>query len=167
MKKLLLCALLPSVPLCGCSSDDEPNGGSNYTEKQEKVFAIFNGTWADYQFSNLGSYPGANLQPEPDKIVFGSHYSTEKEIKKSSYIDGETTAFYAQGECTYYSVAYKGQPYEAVKCYYNVAPSATILSLWEVEDNTMFHVYDLKVVSETEFNLYQSGITLPYIFKKQ
>lgn len=166
MKKAYFSLLLPALLLWGCSSDDEPNG-SHYTEKQEKVFAIFNGTWADYQFSNLGTYPGANLQPEPDKIVFGSHYSTEKDIKQSSYIDGETTAFTAQGECTYYSVAYKGQPYDAVKCYYNVAPSATILSLWNIEENRMFHTYDLKVVNETEFNLYQSGITLPYIFKKQ
>lgn len=152
--------------MCACSSDDEPEA-SHYTEKQQKVFAIFNGTWCDYQFSNLGGGPLADLQPDPDKIVFGSHYDVEKEIKESSYIDGETTAFTAQGECTYYSVAYKGEPYEAVKCYYNVAPSATILSLWNVEENKMFHTYDLKVVTETEFNLYQSGITLPYIFKKQ
>lgn len=165
MKKFIFPILL-TFALCACSSDDEPET-SHYTEKQQKVFAIFNGTWADYQFSNLGTYPGANLQPEPDKIVFGTHYSVEKEIKTSSYIDGERTAFSAQGECIYYSVAYKGQPYDAVKCYYNVAPSATILSLWDVEENKMFHTYDLKVISETEFNLYQSGITLPYIFKKQ
>lgn len=166
MKKFGYTLLLPALFLCGCSSDDEP-AKSNYSEKQEKVFAIFNGTWKDYQFSNLGSYPGANLQPDPDMIIFGSHFSKEIDIKNSSYIDGETVAFTAQGECTYYSVAYKGQPYEAVKCYYNVAPSATILSLWNIEANRMFNTYDLKVVSETEFNLYESGITLPFVFKKQ
>lgn len=67
MKKLLFSLLAVLLVFCGCSKDDNEEG--NYTEKQQKAFALFNGTWADVQFSNLGTYPGAELQPEPDKIV--------------------------------------------------------------------------------------------------
>ena len=166
MKKVLFAlAVALCLPLLSGCGSDEPEA-SHYSEKQQKVFAMFSGTWADYQFSNLGGYL-PELHPDPDKIVFGSHYSAPKEIKKTSYIDGEAVVFDAQGECVYSSVAYKGQPYESTKCYYNVSPSATILSLWDVENNRMFEVYDLKVISETEFYLYDSGITLPYIFKRQ
>lgn len=164
MKKLLSIAVI-ALALYGCSNDDDSE--AYYTEKQNKAFALFNGTWADVQFSNLGTYPGAELQANPDKIVFGSHYSTEKEIKTSSYMAGETTAFYAQGECSYMSVAYKGQPYEETKCYYNVSPDADIFSLWSVSENKSFHVYTMNIKSETQIYLYRSGITLPYIFEKQ
>ena len=165
MKKLLFSLLAVLLVFCGCSKDDNEEG--NYTEKQQKAFALFNGTWADVQFSNLGTYPGAELQPEPDKIVWGTHYNTEREIKTSSYMEGEKTGFYAQGECSYFRVAYKGEPYEDTKCYYYVTPSANTLSLWSVSENKMLHTYELSIKSEKQFYLYQSGITLPYIFEKQ
>lgn len=156
-----------SVIFVSCSKDDDAT--THYTEKQNKAFAIFNGTWADVQYSNLGSYPGAELQPDPDKIVFGAHYQTEREVTQSSYIDGERVAFYAQGECTYYENAYylDGYKYNEIKCYYNVSPEADILSLWNATENKSFHVYDMKIKSETQIYLYLSGITLPYIFEKQ
>ena len=39
------------IALVGCSKDDD--FVSTYSERQEKAFALFNGTWADIQFSNL------------------------------------------------------------------------------------------------------------------
>lgn len=110
MKKLLFSLLAVLLVFCGCSKDDSEEG--IYTEKQQKAFALFNGTWADVQFSNLGTYPGAELQYEPDKIVWGTHYNTEREIKTSSYMEGEKEGFYVHGECSYFRVAYKGEPYE-------------------------------------------------------
>lgn len=157
MKKLLSASLiLFALSLGGCGSDDEPE--ALYTDAQKEALAMFTGTWADYQFSNLGSYEGAYLQPDPDKIVFTLQYEKPEAISPT---------YEAQGLCTYYAMPYKGASYEATRCYYNVSPSATVLSLWSVEDNAMFHVYDLKIKSPTEFYLYQSGITLPYIFRKQ
>ncbi len=52
MKKLLTMIALAGlmVAFSGCSKN-KPNEHSAYTEKQQKVFALFNGTWADYQFS--------------------------------------------------------------------------------------------------------------------
>lgn len=82
-------------------------------------------------------------------------------------MEGEKTGFYAQGECCYFRVAYKGEPYEETKCYYYVTPSANTLSLWSVSENKMLHTYELSIKSEKQFYLYQSGITLPYIFEKQ
>ena len=153
--------------LCSCSKDD--NTESHYSEKQEKAFALFSGTWADVQFSNLGNYPGAELQPDPDKIVFGTHYPKEKEVTQNSYIDGEYVSFYAQGECIYYENIFDidDYKYNEIKCYYNVSPKADIFSLWAVSENKSYHVYDMTIKEETKFYLYKSGITLPYIFVKQ
>jgi hypothetical protein len=164
MKKFFLAVLSCMLLLCGCSNDDDQ---SHYSEKQEKAFALFNGTWADTQFSNLGNYPGAELQPDPDKIIFGTHYQTPKEVTENSYMNGEAVLFDAQGECTYYSMPYKGAEYEIIKCLYNVSPKADILSLWSISENKSYHVYDMSIKSETQIYLYQSGITLPYIFAKQ
>ena len=53
MKKNLLTAIAiigMVFAFFACSGDD-PSEHSAYTEKQQKVFALFNGTWADYQFS--------------------------------------------------------------------------------------------------------------------
>lgn len=149
----------------GCSNDDDSQ--NNYSEKQEKAFAIFYGTWADTQFSNLGSYPGAELQPDPDKIIFGTHYQIPKEVTGNSYMNGEEVLFEAQGECTYYSMPYKGAEYEIIKCLYNISPNADIFSLWSISENKSYHVYDISIKTETQFYLHQSGITLPYIFVKQ
>lgn len=48
MKKTLLTAIAiigMVFAFCACSGDD-PSEHSAYTEKQQKVFALFNGTWA-------------------------------------------------------------------------------------------------------------------------
>ena len=71
----LLCALFLLV---GCSKDEDP--GRSYTKQQEKALSVFNGTWADTQFSNLGDYLGAELQPNPDKIIFGPQNNKHVEI---------------------------------------------------------------------------------------
>ena len=62
MKKIYFCLLACVVAFAGCSKDEDP--GRSYTEQQEKALSVFNGTWADTQFSNLGDYPGAELQPD-------------------------------------------------------------------------------------------------------
>ena len=80
----LLCALFLLV---GCSKDEDP--GRSYTEQQEKALSVFNGTWADTQFSNLGDYPGAELQPDPDKIIFGTQNNKPVEIYENDFIEGE------------------------------------------------------------------------------
>ena len=52
MKKIYFCLLACVVAFAGCSKDEDP--GRSYTEQQEKALSVFNGTWADTQFSNLG-----------------------------------------------------------------------------------------------------------------
>ena len=67
MKKFLISAIAiigMVFAFCVCS-DDEPSERSTYTEKQQKVFALY-GAWVDYQFSNLSGGVG-----DPDLIVFG------------------------------------------------------------------------------------------------
>ena len=73
MKKLFFFFFAISL-LAGCSKDEET--GITYTEQQQKALSVFNGTWADIQFSNLGNYPGSELQPNPDKIIFGTALGT-------------------------------------------------------------------------------------------
>lgn len=168
MKKAFSLLLLAVVVLCGCSSNDDELT-TNYTEAQNKVFALFNGTWADTQFSNLGTYPGAELQHDPDKIVFGTHYQTEKEIKNTDYMNDGTTAFFAQGECSYlaYDQFTDGGTYNETKCYYYVSAAGDALTLWDVERNKQFHYYTMNVKSTTQISLKLSSLSLPYIFVKQ
>lgn len=101
----LLCALFLLV---GCSKDEDP--GRSYTKQQEKALSVFNGTWADTQFSNLGDYLGAELQPNPDKIIFGSQNNKPVEIYENDFIDGERLLFSAFGELVYHSEGYEDVP---------------------------------------------------------
>lgn len=82
--KIILLSLIALIMLSGCSKEDEPK--TSYTEQQEKAFAIFKGTWADIQFSNIGEGALAHLQPDPDKIVFGIHYSEPIKVYKDDYM---------------------------------------------------------------------------------
>ena len=91
MKKIYFCLLACVVAFAGCSKDEDP--GRSYTEQQEKALSVFNGTWADTQFSNLGDYPGAELQPDPDKIIFGTQNNKPVEIYENDFIEGERLAY--------------------------------------------------------------------------
>ena len=99
MKKIYFCLLVCVVAFAGCSKDEDP--GRSYTEQQEKALSVFNGTWADTQFSNLGDYPGAELQPDPDKIIFGTQNNKPVEIYENDFIEGERLLFSAFGELVY------------------------------------------------------------------
>ena len=73
----------------------------------------------------------------------------------------------AHGECTYKSKLLNDQPYNEIDCYYNIGYEGTYLTLYKKSDKEIYHHYRMDVVSATEFRLYQSGLSLPYIFKKQ
>lgn len=163
MKKqlLMLVALLGmACAFSGCSKNDEPT--SVYTERQQKVFALFSGTWADYQFSKLG---GGVF--EPDYIVFGQHFS--KPIKKTekSYMDGEVELYEAQGECVYRDYNHSSKSYDETPCYYYVNGRADYLALYEKATNKRFKGFDMHVNSETSIRLHDKNLTLPYVFQKQ
>lgn len=161
MKKIFLLSLACCMlAFTGCSKDDSPK--NPYSDKQQKALAIFSGTWADIQFSNLGSYPGAHLQPNPDKIIFESQYDKPLEIYKDDYINGNTLLFSAFGELVYHN-----EEYEDVSCYYWLSESATELRLYRKDTKVLYNKYGLSIKDETKFNLQDSNITLPYIFVKQ
>ena len=76
MKKFIracITCIIAGIALVGCSKDDD--FVSTYSERQEKAFALFNGTWADIQFSNLSGGELGSLLPDPDLIVGKSSVS--------------------------------------------------------------------------------------------
>jgi hypothetical protein len=149
----------------GCSKNDEPE--VFYTEKQEKVFVIFKGIWADIQFSNIGQGQLAHLLPEPDKIIFGNHLKEPIKVYKDDYMDDKVWLFDNQGECTYYNMPYKDAEYEIVECFYEVSKDADYFRLYRKDNNSLYGKYELSVKSETKFNLHDKDLSLPYIFVKQ
>lgn len=153
---LMLCLV---ALITGCSKDDD---APVYSEKQQKALSVFNGTFADYQYSNLS---GNNILPEPDQIVFSTQYPEPVELRVDDYMDGSKYMGEAHGECIYKQ--YVVNKYENVECYYKVAYDASALTLYRKSNKEMYHNYTLSIDSETEFKLYQSGLSLPYIFKKQ
>ncbi len=153
----LLCALFLLV---GCSKDEDP--GRNYTQQQEKALSVFNGTWADTQFSNLGSYPGAELQPDPDKIIFGTQNNKPVEIYENDFIEGERLLFSAFGELVYHS-----EGYEDVPCYYWVSNTADELRLYRTSTKKLYRKFTLSIKSDTKMHLHDPDLSLPYIFVKQ
>ena len=151
--------------LASCSTNDDII--DYYSEKQEKAFSVFNGTWADVQFSNLSDGQFANLLPEPDKIVFGIHNNNPIDVYKNDYIDGSSLLFKNQGECTYFKMPYKDGMYESVECYYEISTNADYLRLFKKTDNSLYRRYDMSIKNETKINLHDPNLTLPYIFVKQ
>ena len=141
---LVLAMILPMI-LVGCSDDDEQL--SSYSERQEKAFALFNGTWADIQFSNLSGGQLGSLLPDPDLIVFGNHYDKEIEVTKNDYMDGEEHLFFAQGECTYKAFDIVDKVYEDVECYYFVNRDADYFALYDKKQTAVIKVliWTLKV----------------------
>lgn len=150
MKKILLLCLVALIT--GCSGDDNDPA---YSEKQQNALAVFNGTFADHQYSNID---GNDILPDPDMFIFGKQYSEPLELNAHSE---------AHGECTYKKMPYKGAAYENIECYYKVAYDASALTLYKKSDKEIYHTYTLLIDSKTEFRLFQTGISLPYIFKKQ
>lgn len=160
MKKILLPLMLSLFVLSGCSKDDEE---SVYSDKQQKALSVFNGTFSDYQYSNLGNA----LLGEPDMIVFGAQYPSPIELRIDDFMDGSTYMGEAHGECTYKKKLIQEEPYEDIECYYEVSYDAEALTLYRKSDKEIYHHYALIIESPTEFKIYQSGLSLPYIFKKQ
>lgn len=165
MKKILfMLAIMFLIVFYGCSKD-EPE--TYYTEKQEKAFAIFNGTWADIQFSNLSGGQLADLMPDPDKIVFGTHNNKPIGVYKDDYINGKGLLFDNQGECAYYSMPYKGAEYKIIECYYEISDNADQIRLYKRSDNSLFNSYYMSIKSETKINLQDPNLSLPFVFVKQ
>lgn len=155
------------ILLFSCSTNDENAEILSYSDKQEKAFALFNGTWADIQFSNLSDGHLSELKQDPDKIVFGMHNNTPIEVYANDYMNGKTLLFNNQGECTYYNMPYKDASYEVVECYYQISINADYLTLYKKSDNSLYRRYDMSIKSETKINLQDPNISLPYIFVKQ
>lgn len=158
---LSLLTVLTVLFLIGCSKDSDPVV-SPYTESQEKALSVFNGTWADIQFSNLGSYPGSNLQPNPDKIIFGSKNSKPEEVYKDDFIEGQKLLFSSFGELVYHN-----EGYEDVACYYWVSKNADELRLYSKESKVLYKAFSLKFECGAKMFLHDRNLTLPYIFVKQ
>ena len=161
MKKILLMLCLVAL-ITGCSKDDET---SAYSEKQQKALSVFNGSFADYQYSNLGSQSGSNLLGDPDIINFGTQYDEPLELRVDDYMNGSKCMGEAHGECLYRKFVVN--EYEDIACYYKVAYDASALTLYRKSNKEQYHHYTLSIDSPTEFKLYQKGLSLPYIFKKQ
>lgn len=143
--------------LCGCSKDDE----QPYTEKQQKALSVFNGTFADYQYSNLSN----ELLGDPDIIEFGVQYNEPIELRVEDFMDGYKYMGEAHGECVY-----KKKPldeYESVDCFYKVSYDANALTLYRKSNKEIYRNYSLFIESQNGFRLYETGLSLPYIFKKQ
>lgn len=160
MKKIYFCLLACVVAFAGCSKDEDP--GRSYTEQQEKALSVFNGTWADTQFSNLGDYPGAELQPDPDKIIFGTQNNKPVEIYENDFIEGERLLFSAFGELGYHS-----EGYEDVSCFYWLSNAADELRLYRTSTKKLYKKFALSIKSDTKMNLHDPDLSLPYIFVKQ
>lgn len=162
MKRILFTTLCLMLLLSGCSNDDET---AAYSEKQQKALSVFTGSFADYQYSNLGSQPGSNLLGDPDIINFGIQYNEPLELRADDYMDGSKYMGEAHGECVYRK--FLVDEYEDISCYYKVSYDALALTLYRKSNKEQYHHYTLFIDSSTEFRLYQSGLSLPFIFKKQ
>jgi hypothetical protein len=156
----LFCLLCALFLLVGCSKDEDP--GRSYTKQQEKALSVFNGTWADTQFSNLGDYLGAELQPNPDKIIFGTQNNKPVEIYENDFIEGERLLFSAFGELVYHS-----EGYEDVPCFYWLSNAADELRLYRTSTKKLYKKFALSIKSDTKMNLHDPDLSLPYIFVKQ
>lgn len=160
MKKVLFLAIA-MLACVACSKDDD--GDAAYSEQQQKVQAMFNGTYADYQYSNLSN----SILGDPDLIVFTKSYPEPIELRVDDYLNGSKYMGEAHGECTYKKKLLDDRPYTDTECYYKIGYDGKSLTLYNVTDKEIYHHYTMNVVSNTEFRLYQSGLSLPFIFKKQ
>lgn len=163
--KLILTTIATLLLLVGCSKDDMPK--PSYTERQGKAFALFNGVWADIQFSNIGDSHLSHLQPDPDKIVFGIHHQEPIEVYKDDYMDGKQWLFDNHGECVYHDMPYKGAEYEIIECYYYVSKDADQFRLYRKDHKVLFQAFAMDVINETKIELHDNDLSLPYIFVKQ
>lgn len=161
MRNILFMLCLVAL-ITGCSKDEDINP---YSEKQQKALAIFHGTFADYQFSNLGESSLSHLQPDPDLIIFGEQYDQPLTLSVPDYMDGEKYQGEAHGVCTYKQIVI--DTYNEVECYYKVSYDAQALTLYKKSDYSLWKYYSMLIESPTEFKLKSKNLTLPYIFKKQ
>lgn len=166
MKKTLF--IFAVLLLTACSKNDPEV--SAYSTSQQKAFAIFKGTFADIQFSNLSGGSLAQYLPDPEKIEFGTNYATPVSFYKDDYMKGKVLLLEAQGECNYYNYNYSTKGYDIISCYYYVTPDADKFYLYYKggsNDKGLYNSYGLSIKSETKMNLQDADLTLPYIFVKQ
>lgn len=161
MRTILFMLCLVAL-ITGCSKGEEV---SPYSEKQLKALAVFHGTFADYQFSNLGESNLSHLLPDPDLIVFGTQYDEPVTLSVSDYMDGEKYQGEAHGICVYKQMVV--DTYSNIECYYKVSYDAQALTLYKKSDYSLWRHYTMIIESQTEFKLYSKNISLPYLFKKQ
>ena len=150
------------VAFVSCSNDSD-DMNSAYSQQQQKVQAMFNGSFADYQYSKLGN----PLLGDPDMIVFKKNYPEPVELRVDDYLNGSKYMGEAHGECIYRKKPLNTDPYSDIECYYKIAYDGTALTLYKKSDKEIYHHYNMIIESSIEFKLYQSGLSLPYIFKKQ
>ncbi len=163
MKKVFF-MLLAVIAFSGCSKEDSI---SVYTSLQENAFSVFNGTWADIQFSNLDGGSLSEFLPDPNLIVFGTHYKQPENVYKDDFMYDRVYLFEKQGECVYHNMPYKDQEYEIIECYYEVSRNADELRFYKRSNNGFYKSFGLSIKSETRMQLQDKNITLPYIFVKQ
>lgn len=160
MKKLILLILI-IFPLfiTSCSSDDEDN--NPYSEKQQKALTVMKGNFKDATFQSVSG----------TQISFIEKYDKPLKIYKNDYMNGNTILIEAQGVCVW-STHYAGgmSAYnDSIPCYYEVSYDASRFTLVYKNgemDKTLYERFDLKVTSESTFQLQDKDLTLPYQFSK-
>lgn len=152
MKKSILILLIIAL-FSGCSKKDDP---SAYSALQQKVFAVFTGTFQDnHTWQNQG----------PDRIVFTINYPKTEGVYQSDYLKGQVLLFNSEGECDYYQGSSTG--YIKIPCYYDLTVDASHLYLYQKDTKDIYDDYNLIVQSETEFFIWNSRNVLRYDFVKQ
>lgn len=152
--------LLFLLIFCACEKQES----SPYSDLQRKAFEVFTGTFADVEYSNLGTGPLSYLMPDPDLIIFEKHYSAPKSFYTDDYMQGKTLLFSTQGECTYWSNIIGSEP-QKHECYYYVSPDADFLSLYyRAGDMGRYFMRYMQIKSKTEFHLWAGTSMNPYRF---
>ena len=98
-------------------------------------------------------------------IVFGEQYTEPLKLTIPDYMDGEKYQGEAHGVCVYKQMIV--DTYNDIECYYKISYDAQALTLYKKADYSLWRHCSMIIVSPTEFKLYQTNITLPFIFKKQ
>ena len=136
MKKLftltLLCTVI-SFCFLSCSKNDEV---STLSEAQKKAIAVLNGKFVYTFYTIKTSYTFGKQYNPPKSVTVSEDYATGK--KEQIMLHGEVNYIYASGDTS------------PVRYYY-VYPNADKIVFWT--DSYSLDIYDLKVISPTEFRL--------------
>lgn len=146
---LFLMAFLPMFIITSCSSDNEKS--IQFTEKQQKVFDVFHGT---FKYDNkLGD---AIIWSEI--IEFTEQYPEPKVFTHEDYLNGEIQDAEVHGKCFYTSSLGDRES----KFYY-ISIDGTILRLYSDNDGKPYQIsekYYLKVTDINSFTLRRANLSL-------